>query len=154
KGKALKMTDAAIRTLGRSRAKLTEAERASLTRVLEDYRRHGDDLADWANLPAEEREELLPMAAETQYRLAGLLMLVGDGKGAEAAFRKAIDLLTQLAAMSEEEPMYRSELANARFDLALLLTDLGKRSAAEAEYRRAIALLARLIKQYPEERAY
>src|SRR5512135_2390172 len=83
-------------------------------------------------------------------RLGGIRVELGEDYGAaEVDYRKAIDLLRELAAESPAEVTSRSELARSYFDLGVLLKDTYRFRESEAAFCDALRLWEQLVKAFP-----
>jgi serine/threonine protein kinase/tetratricopeptide (TPR) repeat protein len=87
------------------------------------------------------------------HRELGILFGRGRPKEAEAAYRRARDVLDSLAADYPDQPEYRNELALSCCNLGMLIQAAHPKEAEEA-YRRALALQKTLAADYPENAEY
>jgi serine/threonine protein kinase/tetratricopeptide (TPR) repeat protein len=144
---ALRSLDAVIETMVRSRTQIGEPERTILRQVV----------AENKQLPPvgpKASQEALVTAAETQFRMAGLAMLLGEAEDAQASYRKAIGLYEILSGEFPDNVGRRFDLARCSFDLGLVLGQQGKPADARTSYRRAIDILQALMDAYPRESKY
>jgi tetratricopeptide (TPR) repeat protein len=144
--KALNMFSATLHAMVHKPSQLGAGEKALLRRILQGYQ----DL-----LPEPDASsEALATAAEGQFQIAGLRVLLGEAKDAEAAYQRAVGLYERLASEFPDDPAYQFELARCSFDHGFLLQDQGRRSDAEAAYGRAVGVLEKLVAAFPTEARY
>src|SRR5262249_15833255 len=88
------------------------------------------------------------------FNLANLLKAAGDQKAAEAAFRRAVEVLGALVEKHPGPSDYRSHLASALMNLGNPLWETGRAAEAQTMYERARDLLEKLTADFPEVPAY
>jgi serine/threonine protein kinase len=93
-------------------------------------------------------------AAETEFYLASLNVLIDKKDDANAHFQKAIKLYEALAAEFPTVQEYRNELARCNFDVAHVLSELRKPADAEAAFRRSVDLFQTIVALFPNEPTY
>src|SRR5262249_62263729 len=70
-------------------------------------------------------------------------------KEAEQDWRKALDLLTTLAAELPAVPIYRQELGRSQNELGIFLASTGRGDEAAKCWEQALELQTQLVKTYP-----
>jgi serine/threonine protein kinase/Flp pilus assembly protein TadD len=85
------------------------------------------------------------------YFRAGLIQnLLGRHDAAERSYRRAVELLGQLAVEFPGHADYRRDLANCYSNLAMLLQTTGRTGDAELYYRKAMELSEQLAREHPD----
>jgi tetratricopeptide (TPR) repeat protein len=125
---------------------LEEQRRKVQQQALELFR---DFLKQESDDPRVRRE-----TARAYFRSSALYLLLNQTAEAETACRKAIRLLTRLAAEFPAEPDYRHELCQAHGYLGHVLTITAKYLPAVAEYEAACQEGERLVREHPGRAEY
>jgi tetratricopeptide (TPR) repeat protein len=93
--------------------------------------------------------------ASIAYRRVGTIQCRLDKPAeAEAAYRQAIALQSELADAFPDRPVYRQDLALSLNSLALILEEIGRPAEAEQAVRRALPLWEQLTADFPAEQRY
>jgi serine/threonine protein kinase len=92
-------------------------------------------------------------AAQRQFLVANVRLLIEDHRQAEAYYGGAIRLYEELAHDFPENPKYSYELARSIIHRAITLNGLEKRAEAKAAYQGAFDLLVRLVADFPDQSA-
>jgi serine/threonine protein kinase len=93
--------------------------------------------------------------ADGYFSVARILHRLGEAKEAEAAYRNALAIATQLAAEFPMRPDLRWGVACDYYNLAILLHTSGRQEEeAESAWRGALAILKQLVTEFPKESDY
>jgi serine/threonine-protein kinase len=125
-----------------SRQQLSPEEKDFLKQSLEYYE-------EFARDTGAEPEQVWGVG-KAQMRVGRIRAMLAQYPEAEAAERRAVELLSRLAVDHPAIPEYGSDLAAAYNHLAVVLAATGRGGLAEAEYREAITVLGRLVAAHPE----
>jgi tetratricopeptide (TPR) repeat protein len=102
-------------------------------------------------LPQSRDPEVRHEAAQARYRLGEILFMFGRRREAEAAYKRALEVLEPLVAEHPRPPGYRQTLAATHNSLgSYIYLYAGRFREAEAAYKRALVLRERLVAQHPD----
>src|SRR5262249_23142639 len=93
--------------------------------------------------------KLLADQGMAYFKLARLRAEMGENAEAQADYRQAIEILTELARLHPTAPEYRSNLALNQNNLGNLLNARGEDKEAETAYRQALAIREQLAQDFP-----
>lgn len=121
--------------------------------ILEQAARKG--LAYAESLPdAADAPEILGRRGVALDNIGEILMLKGDARGAETAYRAALEIAEGLVRRDPENAQWQHDLALGREKLGDLSAERGNRPEALAAYQNALELLDRVTEQHPENPAW
>ena len=128
------------------KAELTQVQKQFLEKALAFYQR----LATEEGADPEVRFE----AAIAEQRVGEIQTKLEQHTEAEAAYRRAIELLVPLAREAQEPAKYKVGLGEARSCLGWLLLFTGRPQEAEQEQRLSFTLFQALATQFPDDAQY
>jgi serine/threonine protein kinase len=120
---------------------LTQQQKQFLREALVAYEEFARDTA--------EDETSRAGVAAAYLRVGRIRWKLGQFAGAEAAYRRSLQLYARLAAVFPTVPEYRWHQARSHNDLGYLLADTGRPKEAEAAYRDALARQKQLAADFP-----
>jgi serine/threonine protein kinase/tetratricopeptide (TPR) repeat protein len=136
-----KLTDETVERLMARQAQVTAEDREFLRHVLQ---LHESFVAADSESP-----ESRAAVADARFRVGLIRHRLGELCEAEDAFRSAIDLQTELAAMFPCRPEYRRDLTLSHIRLGSLLRETGRPRLAEEGFTTAVGLSRKLAAEYP-----
>jgi serine/threonine protein kinase len=164
------------RRLAEERRRQAEARWQYAHRAANDlYTEAADKLLDWVPHKEEVRRTILLRALKfyqefvreqgtepalryekgrAYWRVGNIQLQLGQHAAAEKAYRRALPLLTGLAAEYPAEPKYRNGVGETYHSLAAQLQDSGRLPQAEAAYRQTLPWFSRLVADYPRGTLY
>jgi serine/threonine-protein kinase len=122
---------------------LSPEHKAFLQKALASYEEFARDTG--------EAEKSRAGVAAAFLRVGEIRRKLGQGKAAEAAYRRCLALYQQLAADFPHRPYYRQDLASTQSNLGKLLSDTGRPKKAESAFRAAIGLRKQLVADFPKQ---
>ncbi|RMG35909.1 MAG: hypothetical protein D6725_11515, partial [Planctomycetota bacterium] len=136
------MTDQLVENVLATRSRLTPAHKRFLRVVLRQYETFADAVADAV--------EGRVLHAQGLRRVAMLRRRLGDLEEAEAACRKAVQILRELVSERPRDGDLRKELSTGLVELARILKEQERMSEAEPLAREALEIARRVFDEAPD----
>jgi serine/threonine protein kinase/tetratricopeptide (TPR) repeat protein len=144
--KSFRTTDAMLKKWLRDRSSLGDVEKSFLRDLIPVYTAFLGESGD--------SKVARLTVAETQFTLANIFALLGEGAEADERYLIAIQLYEKLVRDFPDLTQYRNDLASCHFNRAVAFHMGRVYPEAEASYRRSIEINEQLVSEFASEQSY